>query len=184
MDGERRIGVAMEGYDVVVVGGGSAGCVLAARLTEDPDRSVCLIEAAPITATRPRAAGRLTSSTRTGSGHPRERSRTGLGNSLEPRWIPAPARDRRGTRSRHIRRARGRQHVDVAPRAPAHRGRSRQILTSPNLTSPSRDFPSSAVSGRLRPASKAAGASGISCRRRCESKGCIRRTGQRGERHD
>jgi choline dehydrogenase len=35
----------MEGYDVVVVGGGSAGCVLAARLSEDPDRSVCLIEA-------------------------------------------------------------------------------------------------------------------------------------------
>ena len=37
----------MEGNDVVVAGGGSAGCVLAARLSEDPDRSVCLIEAGP-----------------------------------------------------------------------------------------------------------------------------------------
>ena len=35
------------GHDVVVVGGGSAGCVLAARLTEDPDRTVMLVEAGP-----------------------------------------------------------------------------------------------------------------------------------------
>jgi choline dehydrogenase len=34
-------------FDVVLVGGGTAGCVLAARLTEDPDRRVCLIEAGP-----------------------------------------------------------------------------------------------------------------------------------------
>ena len=34
-------------YDVVVLGGGTAGCVVAARLSEDPDRSVCLVEAGP-----------------------------------------------------------------------------------------------------------------------------------------
>jgi len=32
-------------FDVVVAGGGSAGCVLATRLTENPATSVCLIEA-------------------------------------------------------------------------------------------------------------------------------------------
>ena len=32
-------------YDVVIVGAGSAGCALAARLTENPDRSVLLLEA-------------------------------------------------------------------------------------------------------------------------------------------
>ena len=32
-------------FDYVIVGGGSAGCVLANRLSEDPNNSVCLIEA-------------------------------------------------------------------------------------------------------------------------------------------
>ena len=34
-------------YDYIIVGGGSAGCVLANRLTENPEISVCLIETGP-----------------------------------------------------------------------------------------------------------------------------------------
>jgi choline dehydrogenase-like flavoprotein len=34
-------------FDVLVLGAGAAGCALAARLSENPDRTVCLVEAGP-----------------------------------------------------------------------------------------------------------------------------------------
>ncbi|MGW5523620.1 GMC family oxidoreductase [Gordonia sp. NPDC003950] len=37
----------MPTFDYVIAGGGTAGCVLAARLSENPDTTVCLIEAGP-----------------------------------------------------------------------------------------------------------------------------------------
>ena len=35
----------MDTFDYIIVGGGSAGCVVANRLRADPDVSLCLIEA-------------------------------------------------------------------------------------------------------------------------------------------
>ena len=42
-----RVASGVEKYDIVIVGGGTAGCVLAARLTEDGRRTVLLVEADP-----------------------------------------------------------------------------------------------------------------------------------------
>lgn len=37
----------MDRFDYVIIGAGSAGCILASRLSEDPNTSVCVLEAGP-----------------------------------------------------------------------------------------------------------------------------------------
>jgi Choline dehydrogenase and related flavoproteins len=39
--------ISRRAFDLVVIGGGTAGCVVAARTSEDPDRQVLLVEAGP-----------------------------------------------------------------------------------------------------------------------------------------
>lgn len=60
----------LAGYDVVVVGAGTAGCVVSARLSEEPSRRVLLIEAGPYYGTLENYPRGLTMATSFGPSEP------------------------------------------------------------------------------------------------------------------
>lgn len=70
----------MTGFDVVVVGGGASGCVVAARLAEDPGRRVLLLEAGPAPRSIAEMPSRLLDAARVPGADP---------SGADNRWYPA-----------------------------------------------------------------------------------------------